>query len=90
MLDARHDACRLVHGESDGLPGVIADRYGDTIVVQLLSAGAERVARRDRRRAGRGDGAQRPWSSAPTPRCAQLEGLAPRTGVLRGARRTVR
>ncbi len=28
MLDPRHDACRLVHGESDGLPGVIADRYG--------------------------------------------------------------
>jgi 23S rRNA (cytosine1962-C5)-methyltransferase len=36
------DAMRLVHGESDGLPGVIADRYGDVIVLQLLSAGAER------------------------------------------------
>jgi len=36
------DAMRLVHGESDGLPGLIADRYGETIVVQLLSAGAER------------------------------------------------
>jgi len=35
-------AVRLVHGESDGLPGVIADRYADTVVVQLLSAGAER------------------------------------------------
>ena len=33
---------RLVHGESDGLPGLVADRYGDVIVVQLLSAGAER------------------------------------------------
>jgi len=40
LLDAAHTACRLVHGESDQLPGVIADRYGDTIVVQLLSAGA--------------------------------------------------
>jgi 23S rRNA (cytosine1962-C5)-methyltransferase len=32
---------RLVHGESDGLPGVIVDRYADTIVVQLSSAGAQ-------------------------------------------------
>jgi len=33
---------RLVHGESDGLPGVLVDRYGDFLVCQLLSAGAER------------------------------------------------
>jgi 23S rRNA (cytosine1962-C5)-methyltransferase len=31
-----------VHGESDGLPGLIVDRYGDTLVAQFLSAGAER------------------------------------------------
>ncbi len=36
------DTLRLVHGESDGLPGVIADRYGDVVVVQLTSAGADR------------------------------------------------
>ena len=33
---------RLIHAESDGLPGVIADRYGDTVVLQLTSAGAEK------------------------------------------------
>ena len=33
---------RLVHAESDGLPGVIADRYGDTVVVQLTTAGADK------------------------------------------------
>ena len=33
-------AYRLVFGELDGLPGVIADRYGDYIVVQLLTVGA--------------------------------------------------
>ena len=33
---------RLVHGESDGLPGLIVDRYGDTLVAQFLSAGAQR------------------------------------------------
>lgn len=35
-------AQRLVHGESDGLPGVVADRYGDVIVLQLTTAGADR------------------------------------------------
>lgn len=40
---ARHtNALRLVHGESDGLPGVVVDRYADVLVAQFLSAGAER------------------------------------------------
>jgi 23S rRNA (cytosine1962-C5)-methyltransferase len=33
---------RLIHGEADGLPGLIVDQYGDTLVAQFLSAGAER------------------------------------------------
>jgi 23S rRNA (cytosine1962-C5)-methyltransferase len=36
------DGVRLVHGEADGLPGLVVDRYGDTLVAQFLSAGAER------------------------------------------------
>jgi 23S rRNA (cytosine1962-C5)-methyltransferase len=32
-------AVRLVHGESDGLPGVVVDRYATTLVLQLSSAG---------------------------------------------------
>ena len=36
------DGVRLVHGESDGLPGLVVDRYAETLVVQVLSAGAER------------------------------------------------
>jgi 23S rRNA (cytosine1962-C5)-methyltransferase len=36
------DAYRLVYAESDGLPGVIVDRYADHLVCQLSSAGAER------------------------------------------------
>ncbi len=35
-------ACRLVHGESDGLPGCIIDRYADVVVLQALAAGIER------------------------------------------------
>jgi 23S rRNA (cytosine1962-C5)-methyltransferase len=41
-LGVASDSVRLVHGESDGLPGLIVDRYGDTLVAQFLSAGAER------------------------------------------------
>jgi 23S rRNA (cytosine1962-C5)-methyltransferase len=36
------DGVRLVHGESDGLPGLVVDRYGDTLVAQFTSAGTER------------------------------------------------
>jgi 23S rRNA (cytosine1962-C5)-methyltransferase len=32
---------RLIHAEADGLPGVIVDRFGDALVVQLNSAGME-------------------------------------------------
>ena len=37
----RIEALRLVHGESDGLPGLILDRYGGTLVMQCLSSGIE-------------------------------------------------
>jgi 23S rRNA (cytosine1962-C5)-methyltransferase len=36
-------AYRVVFAESDGIPGLIVDRYGDHLVVQALIAGAERV-----------------------------------------------
>jgi 23S rRNA (cytosine1962-C5)-methyltransferase len=36
------DAVRLIHAESDGLPGLIVDRYADTAVMQCSAAGAER------------------------------------------------
>jgi 23S rRNA (cytosine1962-C5)-methyltransferase len=34
---------RLVYGESDGLPGLVIDRYGDVLVCQVTTAGMERV-----------------------------------------------
>lgn len=40
-LLAETNAVRLVHAESDGLPGLVVDQFGDVLVVQLLSAGAE-------------------------------------------------
>lgn len=40
LLD-KSGACRLVFSESDGLPGLIVDRYGEYLVCQFLSAGGE-------------------------------------------------
>jgi 23S rRNA (cytosine1962-C5)-methyltransferase len=36
------DGLRLIHGEADGLPGLIVDRYADVLCAQFLSAGCER------------------------------------------------
>jgi len=78
------DARRLVHGESDGLPGVIVDRYGDVVVLQLLSAGAERW--RDELtecvRELTGCACVYERSDADV---RELEGLPARSGVLHGA-----
>ncbi len=41
FIGAGTDAYRLVNGDGDGLSGVVVDRYGDAIVVQLLTAGAD-------------------------------------------------
>lgn len=41
LLDAETTACRLVHGEGDGLPSLVVDRFDRWLVVQLLSAGLE-------------------------------------------------
>lgn len=40
-LEQNSNGMRIVHGESDGLPGLIVDKYGDLLVMQLGSAGAE-------------------------------------------------
>ncbi len=36
-------AYRLINGDGDGLSGVVVDRFGDVLVVQLLTAGADRM-----------------------------------------------
>ncbi|MES2243920.1 MAG: class I SAM-dependent methyltransferase [Pseudomonadota bacterium] len=41
-FDIQSDGMRLVHGESDGLPGLVVDRYADTLVAQFSSCGVER------------------------------------------------
>ncbi len=78
------DALRLVHGESDGLPGVIADRYGEVVVLQLLSAGAEhwRAELAGAVRELTGCACVYERSDADV---RELEGLSARSGVLHGS-----
>jgi 23S rRNA (cytosine1962-C5)-methyltransferase len=82
-LPIASDAMRLIHGESDGLPGLIVDRYGDTLVAQFLSAGVERwkAALADALLAATGLTRLYERSDASA---RQLEGLPAVTGWLRG------
>jgi len=83
------NALRLVHGESDGLPGVVADRYGDTIVVQLSSAGAERWRDAIADALLEAGAAKRVWERSDAD-VRELEGLPPVTAALRGPREPTR
>ena len=42
-IEEATDAWRVLFAESDGIPGLVVDRYGTHLVVQALTAGAERV-----------------------------------------------
>jgi 23S rRNA (cytosine1962-C5)-methyltransferase len=77
------DSMRLVHGESDGLPGLIVDRYGDTLVAQFLSAGAQRWKAVLADALLRATGLQRLYERSDT-NSRSLEGLPQETGWLRG------
>lgn len=74
---------RVVHGESDGLPGVIADRYGEQLVVQFAAAGAERW--RDPLADALADALPvRGIFERSEVAVRKKEGLPPRAGLLRG------
>ncbi|MGI9590725.1 MAG: 23S rRNA (cytosine(1962)-C(5))-methyltransferase RlmI, partial [Myxococcota bacterium] len=82
-LLAGTDAVRLVNAEGDGLPGLVADRYGDLVVVRPSAAGvlvrAERVAAALRAASGAGRGYLRADVAA-----ARREGVAAAHGALWG------
>jgi 23S rRNA (cytosine1962-C5)-methyltransferase len=87
---AKHtNALRLVHGESDGLPGLVVDRYADVLVAQFLSAGVERWrhAILDALMEVSGSEAVFERSDAEV---RKLEGLAARVGFARGNRNASR
>lgn len=75
---------RLLHAESDGLPGVICDRYGDTLVVAFSSAGAEKWRTAITAALAKATGCSRIYERSDAD-LRGLEGLAPRCGWLQGA-----
>ncbi len=86
------DGVRLVHGESDGLPGLIVDRYGDgegdatVLVAQFTSAGTERWKSVIADALLQATGARHLYERSDAS-VRQLEGLQPATGWLRGGQR---
>lgn len=82
-LPIASDAMRLVHAEADGLPGLVVDRYGDTLCAQFGAAGVERwkapLADALLRLTGLSRLFERSDASA-----RELEGLPSVTGWLRG------
>lgn len=74
---------RLLHGESDGLPGVIADQYGDTVVVQLNSAGADKWRKAIVAALVRATGCLRVYERSDSD-VRKLEGLASTVGWVHG------
>jgi 23S rRNA (cytosine1962-C5)-methyltransferase len=83
-LAVASDAVRLIHGEADGLPGLVVDRYGDTLVAQFGSSGAERwkAAIADALLAETGLARLYERSDA---QAREWEGLPVQTGWLRGS-----
>jgi 23S rRNA (cytosine1962-C5)-methyltransferase len=81
---AKHcNALRLVHGESDGLPGLVVDRYDDVLVAQVLSAGAERWRDVIFDQLAELSGCEALFERSDS-EVRKLEGLAARTGFARG------
>ena len=84
LFDAEHTAGRILHGESDGLPGVVADRYSDVVVMQCLSAGAERWRGTIAAAIGESTGVRCVFERSDA-EVRALEGLPVRIGTIAGA-----
>jgi 23S rRNA (cytosine1962-C5)-methyltransferase len=91
MLEGgRIDALRMVHSENDRLPGIVVDRYGRFLVLQLLSTGGEGW------REAVVQALEAAWEALPSglplrgiyersdPEVRAKEGLKPRSGLLWG------
>ena len=87
---AKHsNALRLIHAESDGLPGLVVDRYADVLVAQFLAAGAERWRDPILDALAELTGCEAIYerSDAET---RKIEGFEPRSGFVRGNRSAAR
>ena len=77
LLDEQNDACRLCFSEADELPGLVVDKYGPLVILQLLAKGLDSAAVRERCvRVLREELAPAAILERPDPRVRELEGLA--------------
>lgn len=74
---------RLIHAESDGLPGLITDQYGDTVVIQLTSAGSDKWRKAIVNALVKATGCARIFERSDSD-VRKLEGLESTTGWLHG------
>lgn len=83
QVSGSSNGCRLIYAESDGIPGLVVDRYGDVLVLQSLTAGVEywKETFADLLLEETGCAALYERSDADV---RELEGMSPHTGVLRG------
>ena len=90
LAATRHtNAVRLIHGESDGLPGLVVDRYADVLVAQFLAAGVERWREEILDLLVEITGCEAVFERSDA-EVRKLEGLQPRTGFVRGNRNASR
>jgi 23S rRNA (cytosine1962-C5)-methyltransferase len=83
LLDPATNACRLVNGEGDGIPGLIVDRYGTVLVLQVSTLGMEKLKPLILEYMERKVGAETILEKSNLP-SRREEGLAPFEGLLRG------
>lgn len=77
LLDERNDACRLCFSEADELPGLVADKYGELVILQLLAKGLDSAAVRECCvRALREELTPAIILERPDPKMRELEGLS--------------
>ncbi|HEY4065878.1 MAG TPA: class I SAM-dependent methyltransferase [Burkholderiaceae bacterium] len=86
-LPIESDGLRLIHGEADGLPGLVVDRYADVLSAQFLGSGVERWKATIADALLAATGLTRLYERSDTSNRA-LEGLEPATGWLRGGGET--
>jgi 23S rRNA (cytosine1962-C5)-methyltransferase len=78
LLNEETNACRLCFSEADELPGLIADKYGDLVILQLLTKGLDsKAVRAACVRVLRDELNPAAVVERPDPRMRELEGLAP-------------
>jgi 23S rRNA (cytosine1962-C5)-methyltransferase len=88
-LEPDTDSFRLIYAESDGIPGLIVDRYNDVLVLQSLTAGSEYWKETFAELLLEETGLSTIYERSDAD-VRELEGLEPKVGLLRGSLSTPR